>query len=103
MNLLEFSQQPIKQTSSSASPPEGEDETAIGPRSFPLTIHWPAGVPLATGQHWRRLEDGCIEATYQDREELELALLITAWIREPPDRLVQGELFPRADSYYQAD
>lgn len=53
------------------------------PPSFPLTILWPADLPVAViAGRWRRLEDGMIEATYNSQEELRLALELTRLAKE---------------------
>jgi len=52
------------------------------------------------GEQWTRRADGQIEAFYQDKDELGLALQITRWIREPAPPLEQAELIPLARHNY---
>lgn len=48
-----------------------------------VTIHWPADAPVAVvAGRWRRLENGSIEATYNDREELEICINLSQWLKE---------------------
>ena len=64
MNLMDFSRQ--------------------RPAKSPLvTIHWPAEAPIAViGGQWRRLENGWIEAIYYDKEELEICIRLSQWLKE---------------------
>lgn len=92
----------------------------------PYIIVWPAGAPVAVigatvnrqlepGQvktipgpahsaSWRKLPGGEIEATYHSKEELELALRLTEWLKEwetPVRDYQQAALIPTGDNYYQ--
>jgi len=92
----------------------------------PHVIVWPAGAPVAVigttvnyqlepGQvkttpgpaqstRWRKLPGGEIEATYHGKEELELALMLTKWLKEwetPVRDYQQAALIPTGDNYYQ--
>lgn len=54
-----------------------------GPGRWPMRIVWPADARVAViGEQWRRLRSGKIEATYNDIEELGLAIELTKLARE---------------------
>lgn len=76
-------------------PPPGAATSEIagngdgGPRRWPLRIIWPADAQVAViGEQWRRTRSGQIVATYNDIEELGLAIELT--------KLAQGD-----DSYQE--
>lgn len=51
--------------------------------TFPLTILWPADLPVAViGQQWSRDESDEIRAVYNDADELAWSVNLTAWIKE---------------------
>lgn len=65
---------------------------------FPLTIIYPAGASIAAPEHWRRLSDGRIEATYQDEQELywsvTLSLMLKDHAADPgPGKVRQAAMF----------
>ncbi len=69
---------------SAASPAPAEDAANPSGVQYPVALVWPADAKVAVinGQ-WRRLEDGSIEAVYNDRDEL-------AWCIETTKLLRQG-------------
>ncbi len=72
LSLLTFSQQ---------STPEAPARPAK--RQFPVTMHWPADAQIAViGGQWRRLNNGEIEATYNDIEELRFCITVSQWLKE---------------------
>jgi hypothetical protein len=83
MNLLEFSQQ--------TTPPAR--------RRWPIVIIYPADAPIAVPEHWRRLPDGRIEATYNTYDELYWSVTISVEIVKisvtQPAETKQSEMFPR--------
>ena len=66
-------------------PPDLQEEKPR-PARFPLRLRIPPeratlpGLAVINGQ-WRRLEDGSIEAVFNDREELDTCILATRAIR----------------------
>jgi hypothetical protein len=65
---------------------------------YPLTIIYPAGAPIAAPEHWRRLPDGRIEATYHNEQELFWSVTLSLMLKEQatdpgPGQPRQAELF----------
>lgn len=57
------------------------------PTRFPLKMHIPtdkANQPCLTllNRQWRRLPDGSIDAVFNDRDELDLCVRVTAYLRD---------------------
>ena len=72
MNLMDFSQQ--RQA-----------------RSPLVTIHWPANASIAVvAGRWRRLENSQIEASYHDKDELEICIILSQWLKEWKEELSQN-------------
>lgn len=69
-------------------------ETARAPESWPVTITWPAGGPVAViGGQWRRLPDGRIEAVYHSLPELRSSITLTQYAREWSAPMEQAVMF----------
>jgi hypothetical protein len=66
-------------------PAPAEDAANTGSVQYPVALVWPANAKIAViSDQWRRLEDGRIEATYNDRDEL-------AWCMEATRLLSTGQ------------
>jgi len=85
------------------------DETHLHPPAVPYqTIIYPAGANIAViGNQWHRLPDDRIKATYHDREELELSVTISLWVKEwdneTSQQTGQTEMFPAVINQYQME
>jgi len=91
ISLLDFSQNKADFTPVQSPPARAR---------WPQTIIWPSGAKVAVGEQWSRDDRGEIIAIYHDREELELCLTLTQWIREWDQPLTQAELFAQQRHNY---